>query len=71
MQQGNRTAILGKGLLMVLMAGVGLWTTGCFHDRDDERRGSEHAGWHERGAYNHSDSGYDRGRDGGYDHDYR
>ena len=69
MHQGKRTAIVVNGLLTVLMAGVGVWTTGCSHDDDMNRSRSERAGWHERGSYSHGDSGYDRGRD--YDHDYR
>jgi len=71
MLKGNRTTRIGKALLMAVMAGVGFWTTGCFHDHDDDHH-AEHAGWHEHAGYDRgNDNGYDRGRDTGYDHDSR
>jgi len=71
MLKGNRTALLGKGLLIAVVVSLGAWTVGCGHDDAQEHR-SQHAGWHERGSYDHGyDQGYDRSRDSDYNHDYR
>ena len=70
MLKQTRTTLLGKGLMIAVLAGIGAWTTGCFHDHDDDEHRSQHAGWHDRAGYDRGyDNGYDRGRD--YNHDYR
>ena len=62
MHKAIRTTMLARGIALALVAGLGAWTVGCSHD-DDEGHRSQHAGWHEHGAY-------DRGYDNGYNHDY-
>ena len=59
MQKGKRATGFGKALLLFMMAGVGLWTTGCFHEDVDHDHG-EHAGWHERGHWDHNDHDHDQ-----------
>ncbi len=72
MQKGNRYSKLATVFVLALTAGISLWTTGCGHDDDAEHR-SQHAGWHERGAYDsrYDNTNYDRNRYDNYNHDYR
>jgi hypothetical protein len=75
MLKQTRTTLLGKGLMIAILAGIGAWTTGCFHGHDDDEHRSQPAGWHDRGGYDRGgyDRGYDNGYNGGrdYNHEYR